>query len=542
MTDVAERTAPRTAPPAPTRRGDERAGRWPVVLVMIVALIACGLTGTWAHDWKDAHAGTQPLATAQRGALSGMNSYSLALMLGGLRGPLVMVLWSKVEGQKIDRDLEDVDTMIEWIRLLQPEFDTVHIFQIWNKAYNISAMMASTASKYQTILDAVDYARRVAAEKPGDLNIQDQLARVFGEKLGGPNVQERAFYRKQFMEDTLTDANRKKAYPAEDATYRRMAFKFFENKFQPLLNERNDIDPRLLAARYPRPSNLPAKSEWNNGAELQYLAPYQPFPLGIPPIAMGYNYAKEAQVAMTVGGQKPLQLSDTVIDTYPAILMKQWAEFEQDRAAGYEGRAFGVRGAGPIPAQVAAAASAPAAPLASRGALEYADYSYGMAARLTNDAIKEYERHLANPQYVNPYMSYTSQLIDLHAQEALVSADHAYASALLGNPSDRAAKFSEAAEGYRDALTQYERIVLTYYVEGALRPKLFENGTIIPSKLKDDKLDQVFANYLSMLASIPKENREFDDQRDEYGAYLQRAATRVQQLRGFGQRSILQTH
>ena len=34
-----------------------------------------------------------------------------------VRGPLVMVLWSKVENQKIDRDLEDVDTMIEWIRL-----------------------------------------------------------------------------------------------------------------------------------------------------------------------------------------------------------------------------------------------------------------------------------------------------------------------------------------------------------------------------------------------------------------------------------------
>ena len=154
---------------------------------MIVSLIACGLSGGGrqiGNTRTPAHA----RVLADGGALSGMNSYSLALMLGGLRGPLVMVLWSKVENQKIDRDLEDVDTMIEWIRLLQPEFDTVHIFQIWNKAYNISALMASTASKYTTILDAIDYARRVDAEKPGRPEHSRPARPRLRGKLGGPNV------------------------------------------------------------------------------------------------------------------------------------------------------------------------------------------------------------------------------------------------------------------------------------------------------------------------------------------------------------------
>ena len=44
---------------------------------------------------------------------------------------------------KNERDLEGFDTKLEWIRLLQPEFDPVHLFQIWNKAYNISVQMAS---------------------------------------------------------------------------------------------------------------------------------------------------------------------------------------------------------------------------------------------------------------------------------------------------------------------------------------------------------------------------------------------------------------
>lgn len=542
MTQVVEPAAPRPSPAAPRPRpGDERAGRWPVVIVMVLALVCCGLTGNWAYDWKGEHAGDHPVV-AQRGALGGMNSYSLALMLGGLRGPLVMVLWSKVEGQKIDRDLEDVDTMIEWIRLLQPEFDTVHIFQIWNKAYNISALMASSASKYETILDAIDYGRRVEAEKPGDLNILDQLARVFGEKLGGQNVQERGFYRKQFMEDSLTDANRRKAYPEDDATYRRMGVKFFESKNGPLLTESNELDPRLLVTRYPRPASVPANSEWNTGAEFQYLEPYQPFPLGIPPMAIGYNYAKQSQVAMTVGGQKPLQLSDTVIDTYPGIMIKQWAQFELDRAVGYEGQAFGLRiGNDPIPSFIVANANPPTATVTNARAMQDAVYGYDLGSRLCDAAIKEYERHLANPQYVNPYMSYASQLLELRAQHALAAADAVYAKSFMPG-ADRAALLSEAQGLYRDALSRYKRIVLLYCMEPSIRTRLFPKGPVDFDKLSDAQLDQVYLAYVQLVRALPPASREFDDSRTEYMVPVTRAQMRVEQLSGFGQRSILETH
>ena len=39
-----------------------------------------------------------------------MNSFALALLLGGLRGPLVMFLWTSSETQKTERNLEDFDT------------------------------------------------------------------------------------------------------------------------------------------------------------------------------------------------------------------------------------------------------------------------------------------------------------------------------------------------------------------------------------------------------------------------------------------------
>src|SRR5204863_270247 len=141
-------------------------------------------------------------------SLSAMNSFALALLLGGLRGPLVMFLWTSSESQKTERNLEDFDTKVEWIRMLQPEFDTVHIFQIWNKAYNISVQMASLANKYRTIIDAIDYARSVDQERPNNINILYAIGSVFGDKLG--DSAEKAYYTKRVREESLPHAVRQK--------------------------------------------------------------------------------------------------------------------------------------------------------------------------------------------------------------------------------------------------------------------------------------------------------------------------------------------
>src|SRR5690606_26791636 len=133
--------------------------------------------------------------------LSSMNSFALALLLGGLRGPLVMILWSNSESQKSQRNLEGFDTQVEWIRLLQPEFDSVHIFQMWNKAYNISVQMASMANKYATLLDAINYGERTNLERPHNLNILAGLAQIYFAKLG--NSHEKEYYRAQVRRDTL---------------------------------------------------------------------------------------------------------------------------------------------------------------------------------------------------------------------------------------------------------------------------------------------------------------------------------------------------
>ena len=529
MTEVADPVLKRGATPAPEYPTDRRAGRWAIVVALIGSLVACGLSGGWASDWKEHHAGPHPVA-AERGALSGMNSYTLALMLGGLRGPLVMILWSKVENQKIDRDLEDVDTMIEWIRLLQPEFDTVHIFQIWNKAYNISALMASTASKYTTILDAADYARRVDAERPGDLNILDSLAQIFGEKLGSVNSGERVFYRRQFRDDSMTDENRQKVFP-EEKDYHRMGFKFVGPKNGPLLDAANNIAPELLTVRFPRPSDLPATSEWNDGSEFQYLRQYQPFPYGLSPTAVGYNYAKRAQVAMTVGGQKPLQLSEQVIDTRPGLMLKQWAEREQEQAIIAEARAF-EKQVSEFESQVFDAPIALSDPVKESRALIQAVHGFRLTATLCSDSLAEYDRHLRNTRYVNAFQTYTSHLDELKAMRALAQGDAAYNAMFLPG-ADRARLLADATAAYKEARARYELIVLSYYTEEFLAAPLRTNN-VDPKKLSYDALDALYRQMLAAVNTHPAEQRGYDEQRQEYGIYLTRANSRLDEVAASG--------
>ena len=153
---------------------EHRRGRIAIITVLLVGL---GLATVMRQVAANQRGSTHLAASTP---LSRMNSYALALLLGGLRGPLVMFLWPSSEGQKSEKNLEDFDTKVEWIRLLQAEFDTVHIFQIWNKAYNISVLMANPANKYATILDALDYAHQVDAERPNHINMLSAIAGIFG--------------------------------------------------------------------------------------------------------------------------------------------------------------------------------------------------------------------------------------------------------------------------------------------------------------------------------------------------------------------------
>src|SRR5207247_4742423 len=92
--------------------------------------------------------------------------------------------------------------------------------------------------------------------------------------------------------------------------------------------------------KYPRPPTAAPDSEWTDGSELQYLAPYQPFPYGISALALGYNYQKRAQVLQDVSNQVHANLSPMVLDSRPALALKAWSEDESERARRLELKAL----------------------------------------------------------------------------------------------------------------------------------------------------------------------------------------------------------
>ena len=155
--------------------------RLPLVILLLAALLLNGMLQSLVRGKRDQI--VPPRVSLSH--LSGVDSFTMGLILGGLRGPLVIALWVSVENQRADRDLQNIDTMIELIRMLQPEFDPVHMFQIWNKAYNMSVQMTALSNKYAVILDALDYGRRVDDERPDNIHVLYSLADVYFQKQIG---------------------------------------------------------------------------------------------------------------------------------------------------------------------------------------------------------------------------------------------------------------------------------------------------------------------------------------------------------------------
>lgn len=473
-------------------------GRMLVVLVLVIAIAATAATRWFAQNQRDraTHA-DQHLAASGRSSLGELPSYATALLLGGLRGPLVMALWMNSETNKSEHNLQDVDTEIEWIRLLQPEFDTVHLFQVWNKAYNLSVQMSTLADKYTTILDAIEYAKSVDREKPDDINIISVLGQVYSDKLG--NSQEKAYYESRVRHETMAPqplvrvtlpASRaddfraaariaeKNEDIAEDAadrlavdephgtatvvvtkniadrlrkTFNGDGVKYEDEKrsaeaprtpgwrrvrLDPMLDEAGNVLPELIHPRFPRPTGTDPLN-WYDGSDMQFLPQYQPYPYGISALAIGYNYYKRAQLLQSLDGQRHIQSGDSVVDSRPGLGLEVWGRSEWERGRRAEIQAFGRVPPSDRPAlENVVAAAALASPVADTEALEKSLYSYQLTAKLMHDGRAEFQRHVSDPNYASNSGVYASHIDDTIGIEAISQADFAYlrASAPAGSP------------------------------------------------------------------------------------------------------------
>jgi hypothetical protein len=508
--------------PRPTRRS-LAPGRVFVVVLLVAGLIAAFFTRDWAvADHTAIRNNGRPGGIApdtDATSLSSMPSFATALLLGGLRGPLVMILWTSSENQKQKHDLQDFDTKVEWIRLLQPEFDTVHLFQIWNKAYNISVQMASLRNKYTTILDAIDYGQKVERERHDDLNIITAIAAIYGDKLG--TSQEHPYYRARVRRETQT-LTRVTFPPNRAADFRALAVKagWIEDaspitvdektqadqvliepivakqvepeftgpgvsfqpedrpnerrndpswrrvRLDPMLDRNGYILPALLKPRYPRPKDLPASQPWYDGSTLQFLKQYQPFPYGLSTMALAYNDYKRGQYLQLLWGEHHIQIGDTVIDARPALALKDWAKDEWERGRRFELRMRGIY----IPEDVDdTELEKPTSQMPYDVSVsdtvdrDAALYSYAMSARLFHDARIEFRQHMQ--RYKSNASVYFVHVDDTLSGEQFMQADHDYLAATTAEGAERQKLLHSAAIEYRNAMRRFAVTILKYYID-----------------------------------------------------------------------------
>jgi hypothetical protein len=296
------------------------------------------------------------------------------------------------------------------------------------------------------------------------------------------------------------------------------------------------ILPHLLAPKpnRRRPADLPPGSAWNTGAELQYLEPYQPFPYGISTFALGYNYARRAQVLQSVGKQSPLQVSDAVIDSRPAVELAGWAADEWERGRVFEMQAFGVRPPAERLQMEAPTAAAPpdATKLVDPASVAPAVYSYQMTERLGNDAKALYFAHLTNPAFFDRTTNYRSHIDTMEAMSVIASADADYlrATVLAANDPAREKLLAESARKYQEAIGAYQRIILKWYVNdeivaAAYGPDLNRANIEQQPREVQDRVMQAVRQAIA--ARGPNEH---DEDVQEYESHIARATTRLGQL------------
>lgn len=479
-----------------------RRGRKAVVAVLLASLVGAGFVryGAMEYRAKTAPPGSeQSQAVGSESRLSSMPSFATALLLGGLRGPLVMLLWTSSESQKAEKKLEDFDTKVEWIRLLQPEFDSVHIFQVWNKAYNISVQMASMANKYATILDALDYAHRIERQRPNNINIEVAIADVYFNKLGMSS--EKEYYMRRVMQDTQW---RQQAGPKPgEIGWRR-------TRMDPMLDAQGNI--------------LPAYAD-----ELMYLKKYEPFPHGLPPFALAYNYYRRAQILQSEGGQSHLQLSDQVLDSRPALTLKNWSESLLEQGRKLEMQMFGK----PVPAERVDMEAPTQAipvnePIAKPELTDQALYDYRRSSQLASDASDAYARHLRNFGESVNLSTFSSHLDHMQVVKNLADGDYNYLAAMRAKPADRAPLLQAAQHAYQEAAIAAERVELKYFVDdgllSVLHLKKTDFATMSPAQIRQAAAAVRDAYSRRLGGEINAEDR------DEYEGYVQRAEARLAQI------------
>ena len=127
------------------------------------------------------------------------SSAAMNLVLLGMRGVAVNLLWVDLDKQKDMKRWAEMQAVTESIVRLQPHFEKVWEFNGWNLAFNTSAEWDAVPDRYYWVKTGGKFLKRGVERNRKSTHLQYHIANVYQKKLG--IADESKQYRKFFLHD-----------------------------------------------------------------------------------------------------------------------------------------------------------------------------------------------------------------------------------------------------------------------------------------------------------------------------------------------------
>ena len=562
-------------------------GRVGLIAGVVASLIGASVVRDWSQ--KSLPTNTSTPASGGQAGLASLDSFAMGLLLGGFKGPLVMAMWMNIEGQKTRRDYDDIDTRINLVRLLQPEFDDVHLFQIGNKAYNLSVQLTSLPAKYAAVLEGLDYAAAVNRERPLNINIIAKTGDIYFQKLGEST--EQIYYRARVRDDSLapspvvqytvasTDrqafqdaALRAGIDPSQYAVQQnldpaRISFlirkslaerigegveslspevvtrpprstniqdpRFRRFAHDPLLDESGNLLAALITP-VPGPGALkgPSPDITLDGSPLQFIKEFSPFPQGVSTYALAYNAFKKADAIRQIRGVRAAEFPPRVLSSRGAVALRFWAQEEFNLARRFEAAAAGIPQ--PIDAEFPEmelrTSDLPLSAAMNPELVRDALHCYDRILQIIPLAQQEYVAHVA--RFNQDRALFRPHLDWLTALETMITADRDFLLARNATVMQKDMLLARSRANYVKAREMMYRYGLYWFVNEELAKITFPPGLTredAADRMSAELLPQVYTRTLSGVTELNLPNtspREIA----EFGTYARRCEGRIAQI------------
>ncbi len=150
-------------------------------------------------QWLEKIQKEQELGEATIGQVD-TGSFMLKLaMLGGFRGVVVNMLWTRSIDMQKAHDWDRLKSTVDMITKLQPHFLAIWTYQSWNLAYNVSVEWDAPEDKYEWIKEGIKFVQEGVSKNEKSPDLVWDTAWYYYHKLGFSD--EAVILRRLFFDD-----------------------------------------------------------------------------------------------------------------------------------------------------------------------------------------------------------------------------------------------------------------------------------------------------------------------------------------------------